>query len=1208
MAEKYGKTWWGSQWLNALSHIDYSNRLPRGASYARKGAVEDLEFEGNKIYASVQGSSWKPYDVRVELTQWTAAQIRRFEKELELHPSIVAAMMRRELLPAVVDIAEQCGLDVFPHSWHDLRMRCSCPDVAVPCKHIAAVIYLLANEIDNNPFLIFELHGMDLLAWLDIDEDQIPDPGFYRDLLTIETASPDKNDKNKSKGEGGVLSAECNSDKDSDGSCDATDSGAVDVAAEKNDDIVGDEISKPDFSALTPIGPLLYPALPDAPPFSSKNFKEIFIKYTREIAKKASRGIYDLTEGNGTPLDISLRNQPILSVDEGEPKFIIGKKKITPVAFVADLAVTSWRDIKYMGRASAGFAAVAEAAARLMAMQALAPKIVKNPTPNKDGYAIVWLPLMSDKRVAKVIAKLNDILPLGSVVNAHDKAVVNRAEIAVGVFVGAFLSVMYKKSTGSKLEDMFFGNRIAIFQDFGEREHPGGIKAWVDHFSAGTGRWIPVLQISDKNSLSDFVDGFTLSIKVADKEKGGERASLATYIYGSSNESRCMVMKSLSLLSSMIPHIDYLIDNPRKKVELSNDDFIKFVSLIAPAVEILGIEVALPKGFKTLIKPLPSITIRSKQSASHRKGIRLDDLLDFDWAVAIDDNVLSVDEFEALSAKAGSLIRYKGQYIHVTAEDLRRLAEAFNASKRPKGMELLRAAISGNYDGVPSQVSEDAIDILNKFRGGDPIAVSSSIQATLRKYQERGYEWMYRNLQLGFGSIIADDMGLGKTLQVITLLQKLKDEGNMSSERPAIVIVPTGLLTNWQKELTRFAPELNFNLYHGPRRSLKEFSSEILLTSYGVVRSDIDKLRKIKFAIAVIDEAQNIKNTTTAQTKAVKSIAADCHIAMSGTPVENRLSEYWSIMDFANKGYLGSLASFNRTYASAIEGANDQSVAALFRRIVAPFMLRRVKTDKSIISDLPEKIETNYYAVLEAEQAALYNKVLEEAMALLEQPDDEIDESKRIFRREGIVLQMILALKQVCNHPSQFLKDGQFTAEASGKVQALLELIESINEAGEKALIFTQFTEMAEGLQKIIGEVTGRTPLYLHGGLSTRQRADVVDRFQNHPADKFFILSLKAGGTGLNLTAANHVIHYDLWWNPAVESQATDRAYRIGQTKNVMVHRLICSNTFEERIDEMIRDKRYLAELSISTGETSIAKLSDKEIRELFSLKPLKKK
>ena len=603
----------------------------------------------------------------------------------------------------------------------------------------------------------------------------------------------------------------------------------------------------------------------------------------------------------------------------------------------------------------------------------------------------------------------------------------------------------------------------------------------------------------------------------------------------------------------------------------------------------------------------------------------MSDLLDFNWQVAVGNVFLSPEEFDRLLGHASGLLRFKEQYVYIDEAGMAKLHKVLNAPPKIKPGELLQAALSGEYQGATVELTDEVRELIRKFTSQSVIPLPEGINAQLRPYQERGFSWMYRNMKIGFGSIIADDMGLGKTLQVITLLLKMKEEGALDKKK-ALVVVPTGLLHNWQSEVKRFAPQLATGVYHGTARDLKDDdckNADIILSTYGVVRSDADKLKKQKWQVLVIDEAQNIKNSDTAQSKAIHSIPADCHIAMSGTPVENRLSEFWSIIDFTNKGYLGSAKDFSESYAKPIQKYGDSHVAERFRKVTAPFMMRRLKTDKSIISDLPDKIERNELALLTPEQAALYQETVNKCMAVIESMDGE--DSQTLFKRQGLILQMMLALKQICNHPMQYLKDNRWSSERrdqenlglsrvvteegeanrmdatlSGKTEMLLDMLRSIIDADEKVLVFTQFREMGELLQHFIRTTLDEEPMFYHGGCSLKQRQEMVDRFQNNRNDRIFILSLKAAGTGLNLTAATHVIHYDLWWNPAVEAQATDRAYRIGQHKNVQVHRFMTQNTFEERIDAMIQEKKHLADLTVSTGENWIGKLSNKELHEIF--------
>lgn len=661
---------------------------------------------------------------------------------------------------------------------------------------------------------------------------------------------------------------------------------------------------------------------------------------------------------------------------------------------------------------------------------------------------------------------------------------------------------------------------------------------------------------------------------------------------------RFNILKGFSLLSSFVKGLDaYLGNDAKRPLKLNNAEFADFMFEIMPVMKLLGIKLMLPKSMQTILCPRPSVKLSAKQNGG-KSFLRMDQLLQFDWRIAVGDELVDVAEFERLVGHAEGLLRFKMNYIYVSADDLKKLEKALASQREMTPARMLQVALAGEYRGAKVELAPEVKKLIAEWTTLKDIPVPEEIHAHLRPYQERGYAWMYHNMRLGFGSILADDMGLGKTLQVITFLQKLKDE-KLIDKKHALIVAPTGLLANWQAELHRFVPSLSVFLYHGAKRDLNEFAHDILLTSYGLVRSDVDLLKKQKWQAVVIDEAQNIKNNDTAQSKAVRSLKADVHIAMSGTPVENRLSEYWSIMDFANKGYLGTIKSFKDEYANPIQDFGDKACVDRFRRVTSPMMMRRLKTDKAIINDLPDKIEQDEFALLTPQQAALYKKVLDESMKVIEGYDET--DGKQLFVRQGLILQMMLALKQVCNHPAQYLKDGKFVPSLSGKTEMLLDLVDSIVESGEKVLIFTQFKEMGDMLQKFINERTGVQPMFLHGGCSIKQRKEMVDRFQqNKRSDRVFILSLKAVGTGLNLTAATHVVHYDLWWNPAVEAQATDRAYRIGQKNNVMVHRFITKNTFEERINDMINSKRALSEMTVSAGENWIGKLSNNELKEIL--------
>jgi SNF2 family DNA or RNA helicase len=487
------------------------------------------------------------------------------------------------------------------------------------------------------------------------------------------------------------------------------------------------------------------------------------------------------------------------------------------------------------------------------------------------------------------------------------------------------------------------------------------------------------------------------------------------------------------------------------------------------------------------------------------------------------------------------------------------------------------------------------------------------LHARLRPYQHYGYSWLDFQRRWGIGACLADDMGLGKTLQTLSLLLHIKQEmGKLPA--PALLICPTSVVLNWAQEAARFTPDLALLVHQGANRLQGEAllaaaqQVDMVVTSYALVRRDAETLQQQQWLSVILDEAQNIKNSTTKQAQTIRRIPAHFRLALTGTPVENRLTELWSIMHFLNPGFLGSQQSFRRRFALPIERYNDSEAAAKLRRLTSPFILRRVKSDPAVIQDLPEKQETKAYCSLSQEQATLYEAVVQDALRVIAGAQD--------VQRRGLVLAMLMKLKQICNHPAQFLHqigddsapngtDGVNSEERrSGKLMRLVAMLEEVLAEGDRTLIFTQFAEMGKLLRSFLMQRLGCQTLFLHGGVPARQRAEMVERFQEEAnGPPIFILSLKAGGTGLNLTRANHVFHYDRWWNPAVEDQATDRAFRIGQRRNVQVHKFVCLGTLEEKIDAMIESKKSLAASIVGSGENWLTELSTSDLRDLVTLR-----
>jgi len=473
---------------------------------------------------------------------------------------------------------------------------------------------------------------------------------------------------------------------------------------------------------------------------------------------------------------------------------------------------------------------------------------------------------------------------------------------------------------------------------------------------------------------------------------------------------------------------------------------------------------------------------------------------------------------------------------------------------------------------------------------------------TLRPYQERGVAWMSFLDRVGLGGVLADDMGLGKTVQVLALVAL--DRGTESTLGPTLLVCPMSLVGNWQREAERFTPDLRVHVHHGSDRARGEdfeqavADADLVVTTYAVAARDVEALREVPWRRVVLDEAQAIKNAATRSAQAVRSLAARQRIAVTGTPVENRLADLWSILDTTNPGILGNAPAFTRRFAVPIERHGDEDAADRLRTLTRPFVLRRLKTDRTIIADLPDKLEMEVVCSLTREQAALYQAVVDDMLR-------KVEESEGIERR-GLVLATMTKLKQVCNHPAQLLRDGTPLAGRSGKLERVEAIVEEVLASGERALLFTQFAEFGGMLRSRLTQRFGREVLFLHGGVPKKERDRMVARFQadDPAAPALFVLSLKAGGTGLTLTAANHVLHVDRWWNPAVEDQATDRAFRIGQTRNVQVRKLVCAGTVEERISAMIAEKRGLAARIVGTGETWLTELSTQELRELVALDP----
>jgi non-specific serine/threonine protein kinase len=763
----------------------------------------------------------------------------------------------------------------------------------------------------------------------------------------------------------------------------------------------------------------------------------------------------------------------------------------------------------------------------------------------------------------------------------------------------------------------------------------------IQHHSGG-----PQAYLSHSNPLWRFVGRVTFHLAENKRDAEHPFAFLATYVSRLSNEGRVQhepLRRALeqyagarnrqALLALLVPIQRAAERSPFLKELVDSGDVYhplawtprkahRFLQDI-PVFEGSGLVVRVPDWWQPQQPPRPIVSVQ----VDGRRGAKLgvDALLDFSVGIALDGEFLSDAEVEELLAAADGLIRLKGRWVEV---DRAKLAEAlrhwtavegrvrneglsfFEGMRLLAGVSLQRDLTAELPDTTRAWTGLNAgpllEELLTRLRSpaAQPGPSPPGLQAELRPYQRSGVAWLNFLTRLGLGACLADDMGLGKTIQVIAVLLALRPQRNASTTTganagPSLLIVPASLVANWKAEIERFAPSLTYAVAHPSDMSAAKGSlstdevekCDLVITTYGMLTRQA-WLRERSWNLVILDEAQAIKNAGTRQARAAKELRAAGRIALTGTPVENRLSDLWSLFDFLNPSLLGSAKAF-AGFVKKMEDCKEPSYRPL-RALVQPYLLRRLKTDKRVIADLPEKTEVRAYCGLSRQQAALYEQAVRDLAAKLEHTDG--------MQRRGLVLAQLMRLKQICNHPAQMLGQGDYDPKHSGKFQRLAELCEELAQRQDKVLVFTQFREIAEPLARSLSEVFGRPGLVLHGGTVVAKRRSLIDAFQSESGPPFFVLSLKAGGTGLNLTAASQVIHFDRWWNPAVEDQATDRAYRIGQKRNVLVHKFVCRGTVEERIDALIADKTNLARDVVEGGERLLTEMANDELLRFVAL------
>ena len=1168
---RFAKTWWGEKWLNALEGVYYTNRIDRGKTYANTGRVHDILIKDNLALAKVKGNYQSYYNVSVEFKQFTQKEKNKIIKTIYENPSILSALLNHKIPSELHKKLLDAGVNVFPTSHNDLDASCNCPDYATICKHIAGLVHMIALEIDKDPFLVFKLQGLDLLESLnfEVEKDNI------RDISEL---------------------------------------------FQHEDSEVEGEI---DFSKIPNLHEEIFKMLDDNPAFYKTDFKDIVNSMHKSMARYSKREIenYIRSDINSylalTPLkkknetfkgpeeefddwlenkflerwsmpnqwekfNLNVNNNYKISKITSDKTSLLSKEKDTETlfAFFTEQSQSPIHKYNY----NIKFASmVYQFTLELIKNHALIPELFKS----DNTYHIRWIPAIFDKNISEIIDKLSSKCP-DNLIKFKNHKISKKDQIItlVSLFYNGFTkcyiregsTIKIRKNTNEKIFKLFFINSQKFKNDLGT---VNSINQWLSKFTFNVRDYELYLLVEES------ANSFKIDIKVND-----ELESITDVINTTTDKTlKTNLLKDTYLINEIFPDFNRVVDL-NEYLEFNLEDFSKFFEDTLPLFEVMGISIILPKSLQKIFKPKLKLEISSKNNDSY---IKFSDLTKFDWKIAIGNTTCTIKEFEEIVEKSKGLVKIANEFVMLDESEVKSLIKQIK--KLPAKLnkhDLLKALLSGEIRDADVEFSGDYNELLNSITSFKEINVPGSLNANLRPYQEKGYSWLVQNINSGFGSILADDMGLGKTLQVLTTIQHFKDEGMLEKEK-VLVVAPTSLLTNWQQEIRKFTPDLTSHIFHGPNRRFTKKKYDVYLTSYGVIRRDIEKFKRQKWFLTVIDEAQNIKNPETKQTKAVKSIKSKHKIAMSGTPVENRLSEYWSIFDFTNKGYLSTLNKFKKSYINPIEKERNNDTLNNFKQITQPFILRRLKSDKNIVKDLPDKIVNDIYCNLTKEQTALYKNTLDSAI-------EDVEANEGIKRR-GLILKMINSLKQICNHPAQFSKSKNQSIEESGKMEVLIHTLQNILENDEKVLIFTQYVEMGNIMKQLIEDKFKTEVLFLHGSLTRQKRDSLVKKFQTNPQNKIFIVSLKAGGTGLNLTSAQNVIHYDLWWNPAVENQATDRAYRIGQKENVMVYRFITTGTFEEKINEMINKKEELAKLTVGTGESFITEMDTKDIKKLMTLR-----
>lgn len=1190
-SKQYGTTAWGAWFLKMLSRYDGSGRLSRGKTYANTGKVTSLHVDGQRVVAKVSGHFDPFYTVTIGFPKIDDETKTKINAILQNDVTSRLSLQQGILSSALIEQFENENVSLIPNEWKRLYRTCSCPDDGDPCKHMAATLFILAREIDFDAKLLFQIAGYEIEnvnanVNINANKKKCLNKNENENERACENANKTSSEKQKCLPkifEPISLSLQNKKIENR-----ITKNCVLDFSIEENYiELITHLLPQHSIFSKNEFTPKLaslyhyaishsYEFPNDEPNFSNIFFANISIDESDEKKLQNSKNKFSIF--NVTRLNVKIE----FTENEKMKMSLLDAEKLFLQKNIRLHSAEQLENFSHSFIVAYNFFALAQ---KLIYSSAFIPSVCVNE--KNTRLKIIWKALSSASDIALAIENFSKLLDEKFFPLVKKFGALYCAELLLASYLTEFVHRLHFVPESSAIDftidSLFFAPREINLQKPGNANLPNVLFTFfsVLHYENETYNYRLVLKESAKKTSK------TLQLSFEFAEKKSANKKFLKLSRASKNESE-NVLRFPLMLSYFLPAILKLTNQDFLHLDLN--DVADFLQNAVGVLRKFGVTVLLPKSLEKELKMKTVISLRTKNSSSKKivkSFLNFGDIFSYDLQVMLGNETVSIEEFKKLVSKKTKLVKFKNQFVLLNPDEAEKLLSHFE--KKLSRFDVLQNVLDETI------VADEKTKLcFENFFHVNELKPPKNLNAHLRPYQLLGFSWMYANIKNGFGCLLADDMGLGKTIQVLSLLLFLKQTNELHDKtNGALIVCPASLLSNWKHECALFSPTLSCEEYHGAKRKLK--NADIILTTYQTLQIDSEKLKKEKFAFVILDEAQAIKNAETKNAKAVKNLKSNFRLALTGTPIENNLEDLRSIFDFILPTFLGDEKSFREKFRIPIELHGDKNVSRSLNKITAPFILRRLKTDKKIISDLPEKIVANEYCNLTKVQASLYDALVQSELQQVFNADSKIKRSARIFK-------LLTSLKQICNHPKAYDENESEDANLSGKMMRLLEIAKQSLESGEKILIFSQYVETLNLLQNAIEKNLRAECLQITGKQNLKTRTENVERFQTNVHNRILLVSLKAGGTGLNLTKANHVIHYDLWFNPAVEDQATDRAFRIGQTQNVFVTRLISEGTFEEQIDKMIFQKRNLAG-TLQAGETWISKLSNDELKEIVNLR-----